>query len=169
MQESIRWYAVYTKSRQEKALTARLLAKGIEAWIPLHKTLRQWSDRKKMVEEPLIRSYVFVKILPMQYDDVLHTPGAVRYIWFGGGPAAIPDIQMDLLKTIAGAGVETEVISSNLKPGLPVKIIAGPLSGLTGELVYHAGRNRVIVRIDHLEQVISLSVPAGLVEVRVTK
>jgi hypothetical protein len=73
------------------------------------------------------------------------------------------------LKTIAGAGVETEVISSNLKPGLPVKIIAGPLSGLTGELAYHAGRNRVIVRIDHLEQAISLSIPAALLEVRRTK
>ena len=77
---------------------------------------------------------------------------------------------MTLLKTIAGTGVETGIVSSNLKPGKPVQIIAGPLSGLTGELVYHAGRNRVIVRIDHMEQAVSLSVPAELLEeIRMTK
>jgi len=77
MEDPAKWYAVYTKSRTEKKLTGRLNEKGIESYLPLRKTLKQWSDRKKIVEEPLISSYVFVNIQNSRYYDVLNTQGAV--------------------------------------------------------------------------------------------
>jgi transcriptional antiterminator RfaH len=159
------WYAVYTKSRQEKILARKLEEKNIEAYLPLRKTLRQWSDRRKIVIEPLIRSYVFVHIDTTSYDIVLSTPGAVRYIWFGGKPAAIPEEQINLLKVIAGSNIDAEPVSKNLEPGTPVRVIAGPMTGLTGELANIAGKNRFIVRLDHIEQSISLSISPHLLEV----
>ncbi len=164
MEQALRWYAVYTKSRQEKLLGRRLAEGGIEAYVPLTKTLKQWSDRKKLVEEPLIRSYVFVNIPRSEYDRVLATPGAVRFIWFSGAPAAIPERQIGMLKQVAGAGEGIEILPGGFSPGKPVRVIAGPLCGLTGELLHEAGRNRVVVRIDHLACALSLTVPSALLE-----
>ncbi len=85
------WYAVYTKPRSEKKLAERLSDQGIEAYLPMRKTLKQWSDRKKMVSEPLISSYVFVNIFQKDYLEVLKKcPKRVRYMWFCGKPAVIP-------------------------------------------------------------------------------
>jgi transcriptional antiterminator RfaH len=161
------WYAVYTKSRHEKKLAGKLNEKGIEAYIPLRKTLKQWSDRKKAVEEVLIRSYVFVKILPTQYDTVLGYPGAVRFIWFSGKPAVIPDRQIALLKLVTGTGTEVTAVPCNLKPGTPVRVIAGPLQGLTGELIINAKGNNVVLRIDHVTTALMLTISPNLLE-RVT-
>ncbi|NJK87221.1 MAG: hypothetical protein HC906_15810 [Bacteroidales bacterium] len=61
---SKRWYAVYTRSRAEKKVYEELLRIKVEAYLPIISTLKQWSDRKKKVNEPLIRSLCFRKILP---------------------------------------------------------------------------------------------------------
>ena len=161
------WLALYTKSRQEKIVMKRLLEDGIEAFVPLHKVVRQWSDRRKLVEEPLIRSYCFVHVIPTQQHQVLSTPGAVRYVWFSGRPAAIPAKQIDLLKILTGYNIPVECIPGNIKPGSLVKITAGPMAGYTGELVSVLGKSRVIVRLTELETAISLTIsPALLEEVR---
>src|ERR1017187_6919584 len=102
------WYAVYTKPRSEKKLAMRLNEKSIEAYVPLRKTLKQWSDRKKMVEEPMISSYVFVNVSKENYFEVLNTPGAVRFIWFSGKPAIIPEKQIRNLKLLTGTNIEVE-------------------------------------------------------------
>ena len=158
------WYAVYTRSRSEKSLMELLTVKGIEAYVPLRKVLHQWSDRKRMIEEPLIRSYCFVKVTNKEYYEVLNTPGAVRYIWFSGKPATIPDRQIDTLKAITGSDVEVECLPDTFQPGIKVMVNAGPLTGLTGELVKIANKKKVIVRIDHLNQVIKLSISPLLIE-----
>ena len=72
------WYAVYTNSRAEKRVSDRIEELGIETFLPLQKTLRQWSDRKKLVEKPLISSYVFVKIIPREYFAVRKIDGVVN-------------------------------------------------------------------------------------------
>jgi transcription antitermination factor NusG len=159
------WYAVYTRSRFEKRLMNLLMAKGIEAYVPLRKVMKQWSDRKKMVEEPLIRSYCFVKVDPQFYQDVLNTPGAVRYVWFSGKPASIPERQIELLKIITGAELEIECLPDTFKPGIRVRVSAGPMQGLTGELVSISNKKKVIIRIDHLNQVITLSISPALIEI----
>ena len=159
------WYAVYTRSRFEKRLMERLTAKGIEAYVPLRKVMKQWSDRKKMIEEPLIRSYCFVKIDPLRYQDVLNTPGAVRYIWFSGKPASIPEWQINILKAITGSDIEVECLPDTFQPGIQVMVNSGPLQGLKGELVNISNKKRVIIRIDHLNQVITVSISPLLIEI----
>lgn len=156
--EDFKWFAVYTRSRYEKKLMDLLIAKDIEAYVPLRRSLRQWSDRRKWVEIPLIRSYCFVRVNFRNYYDVLNTPGAVRYVWFSGKPAVIPDRQIDLLKAITGHNIDVECLPDYFQPGVKVKINSGPLIGLTGELVSIASKKKVIIRIEQLKQVLTLSI-----------
>ena len=88
----------------------------------------------------------------------------MRYIWFSGKPATIPERQIDILKAITGANVEVECLPDTFKPGIQVRVNAGPLTGLTGELVNLANKKKVIIRIDHLNQVITLTISPMLIE-----
>ena len=160
----LQWLALYTKSRQEKIVQHRLTEDGIEAFVPLHKVVRQWSDRKKLVEEPLIRSYCFVNVAPAQQHQVLTTPGAVRYVWFSGRPAAIPARQIDLLKILTGHNIPVECIPGHIMPGTKIKITAGPMAGYIGEMVTTLGKSRVIVRLTELETSLSLTISPLLLE-----
>lgn len=132
--------------------------KGIEAYVPIRRVLKQWSDRRKFVDEPVIRSYCFVKVNNMNYFDVLNTQGAIRYVWFSGGPASIPDRQIDILKAITGADMEVECLPDHFRPGKKVKINSGPLIGISGELISVSSRKKVIIRIEQLKQVLTLSI-----------
>ncbi|MDP4282036.1 MAG: UpxY family transcription antiterminator [Bacteroidota bacterium] len=158
------WYAVYTRSRCEKKLASQLEEKKIETYVPMRKTLKQWSDRKKKVEEVLIPSYVFVKVNSVNYYDVLNTPGAVKYIWFCGKPAAIPDSQILDMKRIAGCGEEVDCIPSDLLCGSRVCIAYGPLRGLTGELITLSGHKKVMIRIDSIGKAITVTINPALLE-----
>ncbi|MBI5219573.1 MAG: UpxY family transcription antiterminator [Bacteroidia bacterium] len=148
----LRWYAVYTKSRFEKKVLQYLKEKGIEVYVPLEKRLRQWSDRKKWVEEPLIRCYAFVRIIWKDYREVLNTHGVVRFVYFLGKPAPIPDDQIQTMKDIIENKIDVEVSSEFFKPGVPVEIIYGPLKGRKGEFISFHGKKRVQLKIDYLNQ-----------------
>lgn len=161
-----RWHAVYTRARNEKRLVDRLGEKGIEAYTPLRKVLKQWSDRKKWVEEPLIPSYVFVHIDPEDYLPVLNTQGAVRYVFFSGKAATIPENQVETLKRLMHSQEEVALMPATFAPGSPVVITSGPLAGIEGELVRIAGKNKVILRIDQIDQVLSISISPSILESR---
>src|ERR1700744_6665019 len=88
-----KWYPVYTNPRAEKKAYQALLNKGIETYLPLHRQLKQWSDRKKWVEEPLIKSYLFVKIAEQQQTEVLMTRGVSRFIYFSNKITSMPEKQ----------------------------------------------------------------------------
>jgi transcription antitermination factor NusG len=154
-----KWYAIYTNPRAEKQVHARLVETGVEPFLPLQKTYRQWSDRKKLVEKPLLSSYVFVKVVPKQFPVVYRTIGVVKFISFEGHPVAIPQNQIDNLKLLINSDAEIEVTSEILAKGDNVKVLSGSLVGLTGELVSFGGKKRVVVRIDKLDQNIIVTIP----------
>jgi len=158
-----RWYAAYTKPRNEKKAYERLLSAGIETYLPLHRRLKQWSDRKKMVEEPLFRSYIFVKINLKEYYVVLNTPGVVRYITFEGKAVPIPDKQIDQIKQLLEQNVEIQSIEEFLEPGMLVEVRFGSLMGLTGELIEHQGKKKVVVRLEHISHSLLVTLPAQYV------
>lgn len=160
----VSWWALYSRPRHEKKLADLLNEKGIEAYTPVRKALKQWSDRKKWVEEPLIRSYTFVRAEEKHYFEALNTHGAVRYVWFSGKAATIPNRQIDILRVLAGSNIDVEIVTGALKPGEMVQVIAGPLIGAIGELVSIAGNKKVIIRIDHLETALSVSISPLLLE-----
>ena len=92
-----RWHVIYTKSKWEKKVEGLLLKSGIESWCPVQKKERQWSDRKKIIEEPLFRSYVFVKIEKEEHSKVLGTIGVVNFLYFEKKPAIIRDNEIETI------------------------------------------------------------------------
>ncbi len=154
------WYAIRVKSRSEKKVFADLLELGIEAYLPLQRKLRQWSDRKKWVEMPLISGYVFVYISRKEYETVLRIYNVVCYVYFEGKAAIIRDEDINLLKRMLGqAEVELEITVEELKPGQMVEIVTGPLIGVVGELIDFKGKNKVALRIPPLGYTVLVEAP----------
>jgi transcription antitermination factor NusG len=154
-----KWYAIYTNPRAEKQVNERLFEAGIETFLPLHKTYRKWSDRKKLVEKPLLSSYVFVKVIPVDFPKVYTTQGVVRFISFEGKPASIPQKQIDNLRLIVNSDADIEISSEKFAQGDNVEVVSGALIGLTGELIKIGNHNRVVIRIDRLDQNLILKIP----------
>ena len=157
--EEDKWYAAYTNPRAEKQVYKRLVETGIETFLPLQKTYRVWSDRKKLVEKPLLSSYIFVKTKSKHFPEVYKTPGIVRFVTFEGRPASIPQKQIDNLKLLINSDAEIEVSSEKFAKGDNVEVVSGSLIGLTGELIRIGSKNRVVVRIDRLDQNLILKIP----------
>jgi transcription antitermination factor NusG len=154
------WYAIRVKSRSEKKVFADLLELGIEAYLPLQRKLRQWSDRKKWVEMPLISGYVFVYISRKEYETVLRIYNVVCYVYFEGKAAIIRDEDINLLKRMLGqAEIELEITVEELKPGQMVEIVTGPLIGVVGELIDFKGKNKVALRIPPLGYTVLVEAP----------
>lgn len=154
-----KWYAVYTKSRAEKKVKMLLDRYGINNYLPLMKVLRQWSDRKKWVEEPLIRSYIFVHIADdKEYLRVLETDHVVRFITFQGKPAIIPDHQIENIQLLLASEHDLEVTPEEFEKGDEIEVIAGQLKGLQGSLIEKRGRKRVQVKLEAIGQSILVEV-----------
>lgn len=145
------WHAVYVKSRAEKKAQTELQFKEIETFLPLQRKLRQWSDRKKWVETPLISGYLFVRASRKEYDLVLQSNYIVSYVRFEGKAAIIPDNQIDYLRLMLKQyGAEIEITREKLKPGQKIEVIAGPMIGLRGKLQKIKGKNKVAVELEEL-------------------
>jgi transcription antitermination factor NusG len=154
-----KWYALYTRPRAEKLVFQRLVEAGIETFLPLQKTYRIWSDRKKLVEKPLLSSYIFVKTIPKNFPIVFRTNGVVKFISFEGQPVAIPPNQINNLRLLIDSDADIEVTSEKFAPGDNVEVVSGSLVGLTGELIKIGSHNRVIIRIDRLDKNLILKIP----------
>ena len=154
-----KWYAIYTNPRAEKLVHTRLIEEGVESFLPLQKTYRKWSDRKKLIMKPLLSSYVFVKVVPKEFPRVYRTTGVVKFVSFEGQPVSIPQKQIDNLRLLVNSDAEIEVTTEKFEQGDQVEVINGSMVGLTGELVQTGGKKRVIVRIDKLDQNILLTIP----------
>jgi transcription antitermination factor NusG len=141
------WYAVYTNSRAEKRVNDRISELGIETFLPLQKTIRQWSDRKKVIEKPLISSYIFVKIIPRDYFTVRKIEGVVKFIMIQGKPVPIPETQITNLRILCGSDAEVEVSADVYEKGDLVEVTVGSLTGLRGELIRAGRKHKVVIRI----------------------
>jgi transcriptional antiterminator RfaH len=154
-----KWYAIYTHPRAEKQVYERLVEAGIETFLPMQKTYRIWSDRKKLIEKPLISSYIFVKTNNHNFPKVYKTQGVVKFVTFESVPASIPQNQIDILRLLVNSNAEIEVSSVKFAQGDSVEVISGSLTGLTGELIKIGTRNRVVIRIDTLDKNLILKIP----------
>ena len=159
-----RWYAAYTKSRSEKMVLKRLLDNGFEAYLPIQRKRRQWSDRLKWVEEPLIRSYIFIRVNESDYYNAINTPGLVCYVTFEGKAAPIPDRQIELLKMLLNEGADMEVSNERFAPGQKIIVVSGTLVGMQGEMVEYRGRKKVLVRLGSTGTKLLVTVNLDLIE-----
>jgi transcriptional antiterminator RfaH len=158
------WYALYTNPRAEKKTLSLLLQRGFNAYLPIIKIMKQWSDRKKWVEEPLFKSYLFVRVSEKEYLDVLQVQGVVKYISFSGKAAIIRDEQIETIKLLLSSETELNISEHDFKKGEKVTIKAGPFIGLQGELIDLHNSKRFLVRFDQLGKSIVLNIPSVYLE-----
>jgi transcription antitermination factor NusG len=132
---SLKWYAVYTKPRWEKKVNSLLLQKGIEVYCPLNKIRRKWSDRIKTIEEPLFKSYVFVKIKDDERTSVRMTNGVVNFVYWDGKPAIIKEKEIQTIKRFLDEYENVEAVKIDLAAGDRVQVIAGPMMDKEGKVI----------------------------------
>jgi transcriptional antiterminator RfaH len=159
-----KWYPVYTHPRAEKKAFQALTQKGIKAYLPLHRQLKQWSDRKKWIEEPFIKSYLFVYIKEHEQTEVLMTKGISRFIYFSQQITSMPDRQIEELRLLVSSPYELEVTEENLQSGEIIVIKAGPLKGMTGEIISYRSQRQLLLRLENLGLSIIVNVAASLIE-----
>ena len=144
------WYAVYTKPRWEKKVAALLLEAGIENYCPINKVTRQWSDRKKVVLEPVFKGYVFVKVEEQKKWDVKSIPGILNFVYWLGKPAVIRDEEIDVIRKFLNEFNDVQVESKGLVVNSEVRIKQGVLMNYHGIIVEVIG-SRAVVKIDSLD------------------
>jgi len=161
-----KWHVLYTRPRHEKKLRDFLTIKGVKTYLPIYKTIKQWSDRKKKVEEPLFKSYLFVKADELNYFTILNAPGAVKFVHFGDEIATISNKEVEMIEQILKYPESVEVADYTFFEGEKLKIATGPFKGIGGTLVSIKGRNRLIIQIEQLGKNLVIDVPSFNVETR---
>ena len=156
-QDNKKWIAVYTKPRHEKTVEKELQKKGFEVYLPLLKQRRKWSDRKKWLEFPLFRSYIFVKTEIKNALFVLQTLGVVKVVKFGGEVAVIQNDSIQAIKLMIEGGYSPEATDYFVK-GDPVEVKDGPLKGLVGEVIRVDNHDRLLVRVDAIQHSVSVQI-----------
>lgn len=144
-----KWYAVYTKPRWEKKVHALLVEKGIESYCPLNKVHRKWSDRIKIVEEPLFKSYVFVRVNEEEKTPVRMVNGVVNFVYWQGKPALIKDKEILTIRKFLDEYEDVEVRQIDLAPDTAVVVNQGALMGKKGK-VKRVLRKKVEVLIESI-------------------
>lgn len=145
------WYAIYTRANAEKKLFESLLEKKIECYLPMRKVLKFWSDRKKWVEEPLFKCYIFVRVSYKEFFTALNTAGAVCYVSFGGKAQAIPETQIKNIQLfLEQTDHEITLTYEKIHRGTNVEVLYGSLKGIRGEVVNICGQSRLLIRIDSM-------------------
>jgi len=156
-QDNKKWIAVYTKPRHEKTVEKELQKNEFEVYLPLLKQRRKWSDRKKWVEFPLFRSYIFVKTEIKNALFVLQTLGVVKVVKFGGEVAVIQNDSIQAIKLMIEGGYSPEATDYFVK-GDPVEVKDGPLKGLVGEVIRVDNHDRLLVRVDAIQHSVSVQI-----------
>jgi transcription antitermination factor NusG len=144
-----KWLAVYSRPRWEKKVSLLLSEKGLESYCPLNKVRRKWSDRVKVVEEPLFKSYVFVKVGDDDRTQVRMTPGVINFVYWDGKPALIKEKEINAIRRFLNEYENVVVKPMSLEIDQRVKITTGPLMDREGQ-VMSLHRKTAKVAIDSL-------------------
>jgi transcription antitermination factor NusG len=148
-EENIYWYAVHTLPRWEKKVASLLQDKGINNYCPLNKIMRQWSDRKKTVLEPLFKGYVFVQVAEALKWEILTTNGIVNYVHWLGKPAKIQDNEIDTIRRFLHEFKDVEVSETGVQVKNKVQVKQGILMNYKG-IVLELQGNKAKVKIESM-------------------
>ncbi|HEV7329731.1 MAG TPA: UpxY family transcription antiterminator [Flavisolibacter sp.] len=129
------WYAVYTRPRWEKKVAELLNRKGIENYCPLNKVIKQWHDRKKLVEEPLFTSYVFVYLTPAEMVEVKKTDGVLNFVYWLGKPAVVKTEEIRTIQKFLNEYKDIQLEKVKVCPADTVQVISGPLMNREGTVL----------------------------------
>lgn len=153
------WYLLYTMPRAEKQVESTLKSRGYEVFLPLQTVVRQWSDRKKVIHEPLFKSYVFINVeIEKAFYQVKGVPGVVNFVSFGKNPVKVDFREINLLKLIDFENLPVEANNMELEVGNLIEVFDGPLRGIKGKYLNDKGANQMIVELNSINQSIVLTI-----------
>ena len=160
-----RWYALSTKSRQERVASTTLIALGMTVFLPLTREVHQWSDRKRAVLVPLFPGYLFIRINPWKNGkiSVLQAPGIVNFVGNQTGPLPIPDSEIDSIRIMFQRGARFSP-HAYLKEGDRVRIVRGPLTGIEGTFLRSGTRTQLVISINIIQRSVAVVVSGQDVE-----
>ena len=160
------WRVFYTWPRAEKKAETRLEERHIEVFLPKITIVRQWSDRKKKVVEPLFRNYIFAHVDERERLRVLQTDGIVRNVSFNGQPAVVREEEIEQIRIAQNDPLRLSVIDAPPRPPKGTKVVVkeGPLKGLQGDVEQHRGETHLVVRIEAIRQALRVNIPAAWIE-----
>ena len=158
-----KWYAVKTKPRWEKKILVKLSERGIESYCPLQKRVSQWSDRKKIILEPVFRGFIFVRVNQENIWDIKKVDGIVNYIYFLGKPAVVRDKEIDQIRKFLDKFENQEIEQGHIHLNGKVRVTSGPLMNYEGILLEISG-NKAIVRIDSMGIFLSAHINKNMLE-----
>jgi transcription antitermination factor NusG len=157
------WHAVYTRHQHEKSVAESLSNSGIEVFLPLYSSVRQWKDRKTNLLLPLFPCYVFLHGGLDRRVKVLSTPGVYSIVSSGGQPGAIQETEIEAIRRAVACGLRVEPYPF-LRCGDRVRVKSGPIAGIEGILVRKKSDYRLILSTDLLQKSIAVEVDASSVE-----
>ncbi|SHJ61156.1 UpxY family transcription antiterminator [Pseudozobellia thermophila] len=149
-----KWYVLQVRAGYEKKVVESLRKQGMQVYCPLVREVRIWSDRKKTVEVPLIKSYVFLKCTEKERNRAFAVPGVLRYLFWLGRPAVVREGEMKVLKEWVEEDKVDDVAYAKWKPGTKTVIEKGPLKGRDA-VVRYIGGNKVSLVLEDLGLVVT--------------
>lgn len=158
------WFAVQVMSLHEKKVAAVLAYKGYKQFLPIERVTSKWSDRTKTLERPLFPNYVFCRMEHGTVRPVLATPGVVRIVGFGGKPYPVREEEIVAIQRLVSAGCEPVAVA-HPKIGERVRVLEGPLKGITGILTRIKNRSHLVVSIEAIMKSVAIVVDAQMVTV----
>jgi transcription antitermination factor NusG len=135
MTNSKKWYAIYTRGKWEKKVSHTLANKNITVYCPLNRVFKKWSDRKKIIYEPLFTSYVFVNLSPGEFSEVKQCDGVINFVYWLGAPAVIRDEEIETIKTFLNENENVKLVKADVNMNDNVRIISGPLTDVHGKVI----------------------------------
>jgi transcription antitermination factor NusG len=150
----MKWFVIYTKPQFELKVTQSLEAMGIQAYCPVTTQIKQYSDRKKKVIKPLLRSYVLVRIADRDRNQVFSIPGVLSYVFWLGKPAIVNDKEIELMENTL-AGVYESISITQLEKGSIYNISEGPFKGQEGKII-NLVKNKIQLELPSLGVLLTL-------------
>jgi transcription antitermination factor NusG len=151
------WYAAYTSANHEKRVAQQLSQRNVEHFLPLYSSARRWRDRRVTLQIPLFAGYIFVRIALRDRLRVLEVPGVANLVGFDGKPAALPEQEIEALRTSIAGGARLRP-SPYLTVGRRVRIHSGPLSGIEGFLVRRKNASRLVISLELIARSVAVEV-----------
>ncbi|NMB82788.1 MAG: UpxY family transcription antiterminator [Ignavibacteria bacterium] len=146
------WFALYVKPRHEYKAESEIGNQSVEVYLPTIIVEKKWTDRKKKIEEPLFKGYLFILADECERINCLKIPSVIKTVCFNGKPSIIPDWQIENLKKILAEKPEV-FVTNKIEVGQKVKIIEGPFCDVVGIVTEHKeGEKHLAVSIDLLKR-----------------
>lgn len=157
------WFVIYTKPRSEKVVAENLRNKGIKVYCPLRKVKRKWSDRYKIVEEPLFRSYCFVNLEENERSLVFDVPGFVNYLFWLKKPAIVRPEEIEIIKNLLNDFDHEAIQIQSFSIADKIRVNSGILMDQEGEVVSKQGK-KIVLFIESLGMSILVDTTKTIVE-----